>query len=177
MSSHENPEVVAFSDEQYHEIYTAGFHSAMRVHGNFHSAQDAAQEAAVATWLAEQKKSLEKPAAFGTVVARRRALDEQEVMFGASVCSETVERTLDKGDPAPSVCELIDMYHAVRQAIAALDTDVRSTGTRTEVLQLAALEFTLPEIGEALGITAANAKVFLHRARETLRESRWKYGL
>jgi len=162
--------------EAYQEILTAGFRSAMRVHGDYHSAQDAAQEGALATWQAGQKETIESAAAYGAVVARRRALDQKRHMSRTFVDSEAAENIFEQR-AQPDDFGLMDTYEAIQQILAVVDNDSGATKMRSAVLRLAAIEFSTVEIAETLGITASNAKSLLHRGRKALKKRGEEFGL
>jgi len=181
-----NPEIIAastsepYSNQTYRDALRFGHMAGMRIHGDYHLAEDAAQKGVLALWEAAQKaikggKPVEHPMGLASTAARFAAIDELKRRKRMYVDSEMVD-ALGKNGSSPDAYETFDTCEAVMQAVASLSAQ-RTNDTRDKIFQLTAAEFTPPEISDLLGVTLGSVHAVLKRGKLKLRERREEFGL
>jgi len=178
------PEIIAastaepYDNELYRRALERGKWAAMKVHGDYHFAEDHAQKGAVALWQAGQSEApLHSPIAFAAVSARNAAIDHvRSPQNSPLVNSEVVDWALKEDHAESGQYDMFDTCDALAQAVEALNRE-RENHVRTKVLQLAAAEFTPTEISKLLDISTDKVKGHLQRSRAKLQESRKAFGL
>jgi len=149
-------------DEFCQAVVTQGFELAMRVHGDFHAAEDAGQEGMAALLEAIQKdQALEDPLDYTNDAARRKAIGDAKYRQRIYVDSETIAYIL--GDRAHTDDPFtFDSVEAVSQALASLRTP-HASANRARALQLFAEGKTHEEIVAILGLNTGRQSALAAR--------------
>lgn len=141
--------------------------SARQILGNDDDAVDALQDAFVGLWSRAGSLSDESHARGATVISVRNAsidlLRRRAVRQGDGEASDLSD-TSDQSDPSGTLFEEVDRLMATR--LSPRDR---------EILRLRdADEWPMEEIAERFGLTEANVRTILSRARRTIREEYMK---
>ncbi len=153
------------------------FRLALRITLNRAEAEDITQETLIRAWeKREELAELKSVEAYVMTVARNLALDRNRKAETANLSIDEAETDAPDNSPPPDVrMEMDERLSRVHNIFNQLSEPQRS------VMQLRDIEGkSYKEIAEITGLTEANVKVTLHRARQTVRQQYEKverYGL
>ena len=164
--------------DQLHDVFKqkfSGFHPklyrvAYALLNNEADASDAVQEVYLKLWHNRAALlSVEHPEAYAVALLRNHCLDVLRCTCRYPQVALS-EQEFDKTDVAPDKdIELTEQLSYMQQCIRRLSIK------QQQVLHLRAMdECTMQEIEELMGISAANVRQLLSRARKTLKESYFK---
>jgi len=163
-------------DELYRSVITLAYYRAMRIHGDHHHAEDAAQESMLALLRAARTgREIQYPLAYANKVAQDKAIDELKFRSRVSTNSEMVDHALE-AHKNNGLHDMIDTVEAVAQAIESLRSP-HANDNHLAVIRMTVEGKSDDEISQALGITAGSVRAHLSRARAKLRARREEFGL